>query len=289
MWKKKLGIPSLVAMGLILTTGVTYANLKATNVVRSWDEAVLKYQNSNVVVNFDGHWHPFLHELAFDTDPYKDVGDPDWWPDPCPGYPLSTTQWAGIMEYGLYHEDNAPDGAPGWQETRDWQIVNCDRNEDGKFDKNDLELQPPDAVTPVVSAYLEVITQDQVVACTTGNCKTEIVTTLFINTDLNCDGTQDITETAPCFYAEARTPLVTDTAWLWSGPLQARIGTAETAGDKTVSFNPLDAPPTAVVLASFTARRIASSSLGVSLWVVTALLGIAAVGVVTWRMCCTQR
>ena len=96
--------------------------------------------------------------------------------------------------------------------------------------------------------------------CTTGNCLTEIVTTIRVNLDLDCDGEVDSHfPTDPrtgepemlCFFAEARTPTLDRQAGLpaWSNPLQARISTV--GGDKTVNFA-VD-QPTAVELAAFEA------------------------------------
>ena len=59
----------LVAMGAVLWASIAVnADLKATAVVYAWDEAAFKFQNSNVVINLDGGWTPFWHELNFDQD-----------------------------------------------------------------------------------------------------------------------------------------------------------------------------------------------------------------------------
>jgi hypothetical protein len=281
MWKKRIGIPLLIAVGMILTVGVVYADLKATHVVYAWDEVAEKYQNSNVIVTFNGVWVPFLHQFDYDNDVYPPSPKPAWYPDACPGYPLSTTTYAGVMEYGLYHEDNAPAGGVGFLESRDWSIVYCDRDQDGDFDNGDLSLQPATLVTPAVGlSYLQVITKDEVTGCTSGNCNTEIVTTLFVNMDLDCDNVLDSTEPL-CFYAEAQTP-VSPPALMWEGPLQARIATG--GGEKTVNFNPREGGTTAVNLASFTARGIIDRPFSVALWAMLAVLGSAGVGVVTWQV-----
>jgi hypothetical protein len=187
-----------------------------------------------------------------------------------PANPKTTgTRWAGNMYYGLYHVDNAPLGAPGFQESRKWSIISCDRDGDGDFDNADLTEPPSPHDRPVIYAecnlandncYVdEVNEKDVVTACATGNCLSEIVTTIRVNLDLDCDGAVDPQFPSDpktgepvmlCFYAEARTPTLDQQAGLptWSNPLQARISTV--GGDKTVSFN---AAPTAVSLAAFDA------------------------------------
>jgi hypothetical protein len=225
-----------------------------------------------VIIPWDGTWIPFLHELNFDTDLWT-VG-----PNPgVPDYPTAaclanggTTRWAGYMYYGLYHEDNAPDGALGFQESRQWSLISCDRDGDLDFDNADLvasTLSPTPYTRRLVYAecnssgtycYVDPTEQDVVTDCTSGNCKTEIVTTIRVNLDQDCDGTVDsLFPTNPrtgepemlCFYAEARTPTVADQGGLlWSNPLQARISTV--GGEKTVNFA---FAPTAVELAAFDA------------------------------------
>lgn len=243
---------ALLLTGLLLTaTGVTHAGLKATAVVYAWDQVAGKFQNSNVIINFDGSWVSFLHELNFDKYVY-----PTDYPDAivaeaCPGG--GTTRWAGEMEYGLYHTDDAPLNAPGFVETRNWQLVSCDRDGDGDFDNADLSYAPQTAVTPYLGGTFDVLSIDVPTPCTTGNCLEEIVTTFFVNIDSDCDGTPnaDLPPGGLCFYAEARTPLTSEP--FWSGPLQARISAG--GGDKTVNFDPQPVP-TGVTLVSFTATPV---------------------------------
>jgi hypothetical protein len=237
MWKS-----TRRGMLLVILIGLSLLLLKATAVVYAWDQAQNKFQNSNVVVAFDGGWVSFLHELNFDTTLY---------PDACG--PGTSTEWAGVMEYGLYHEDNAPAEAPGFVKSNAWQVVACDRDGDGDFDNADLSLQPQDAITPYTGGTFEILAKDTVISCTTGNCTTEIVTTIFVNIDNDCDGVPntDIPSGGLCFYAEGKTP-PTGTPF-WSGPLQARISAG--GGDKTVNFKPLEVP-TAVTLASFAATPV---------------------------------
>jgi len=219
------------------------------------------------VIYWDGSWVPFLHELSFDTDLYS--------PASCNG---GSTQYGGVMEFGLYHIDNAPAGAKGFQETRDWQLVNCDRNANGRFDNGDRDL------TPGGFDQLEVlnpVTKDVVTACTTGNCQDEIVTTLEVVLDNDCNGVIDpVYPEFVCFYAEARVPTTADRPY-WQTPLQARISSR--GGDKTVNFSAFG--PTALYLLAFGASSPAGSS---NLMLVLAggliLVGFALFAISTRRM-----
>jgi hypothetical protein len=278
-------IPLLVALCLVLAAaGIAYADLKVVSVFYGWDETSLRYANSLNDVTFDGHWVPFLHELSFDNDLYV-ATNPAYPSAACPAYPTRTTKWAGVMELGLYNVDNSPLGAPGWRESREWQLVACDRNGDGDFDNTDLAVQPMTSVVPYTGATLTVITKDLRVGCTTGNCEYEIVTTIFINTDSDCDGVQNANIPAGglCFYAEARTPVIEiGSPLLWGGNIQARISAG--GGDKTVNFHVDGAAVTAVALTSFTAKLEDVRSSPMTLPAVVAMVGVAAVGAVTWRL-----
>jgi hypothetical protein len=291
-WRRLLNVSmravlALVVVGMLVVPVAVQADLKATAVVYAWDFVANKFQNSNVIIPWDGTWIPFLHELNFDKDLWVvDYGCSDG----------ESTRWAGTMEYGLYHLDDNPAGAPGFQESQVWSLVSCDRNGDGSFDNADLSDPlvlsgdlPPSAVYERPEVYAECTDpvtgdtsedgdycrvleanpdeQDVPVGCGTGNCALEIVTTLRINLDQDCDGAVD--QVSPytgkpmfpvdektgdpvmlCFYAEARTPTDAEQEGLppWSNPLQARISAG--GGDKTVTFN---TTPTAVELAAFEA------------------------------------
>lgn len=289
-WSKRLGLPLLTAVFLMLAAaGIAYADLKATHWVDGWDEKSNQFAHSLNDVTFDGHWVSFLHELDFDNDPYVQT-NPAYPQYACPALPTLTTKWAGVMEFGLYNVDNSPDGAPGWQESREWQLVACDRDGDGDFDNKDLKVQPMTNVVPYTAGTLTVITKDLSTGCPTGNCKYEIVTTIFINTDTDCDGNQntDIPAGGVCFYAQAKTPVAAvGSPYLWEGNIQTRINTG--GGDKTVNFHVLGAPATAVTLASFTAKPVAHWPAALTLPGLLAVLGGAAAGVGTWRIRCARR
>ena len=81
------------------------------------------------------------------------------------------------------------------------------------------------------------------VACSTGNCAWEIETKFHINTDLNCDGTQDsnfATAGDLCMYWEGTKP-DRNTRPLWSGNIQVRYGAGQ-GGDKAINFSVLTSP-----------------------------------------------
>ncbi len=278
-WRRLLGIStrvilSLVLVGLLVIPVVVQADLKVTNAAYAWDGVADKFQNSNVVIPWgDGTWIPFLHRLNFDGD---------MWPEATLDCPAGTTEWAGVFYYGLYHEDtggdadpdNPPEGPAGWQESQLWSLIDCDRDPDDKWLPGDLSdvMSPYERGTVYADCLpsdqggtycvVEENEQDQPVWCGLGNCSWEIVTTVRVNLDLDCDHAIDqplldlgLSPDLVCFYAQARVPTAdkVDEWGMWTIPLQARIssGLIETAGDKTVSFSFYD--PTAVELASFDA------------------------------------
>ncbi len=241
----QVGLLLLICVGLLLVVGSASAQLKANAVFYAWDAAQNEYLNSQVTLYWDGGWVPFLHELGFDREVV--------YPPGCDANGGGTV-WAGTMEFGLYHTDNMPSGAKGFLHTDQWKLVDCDRNGDGNFTAADR--------IGVSSGYTEILplsptSQDIVTACSTGNCAEEIVTTLEINLDADCDGQKDATfPEFVCFYAEAQVPDMTYTP-MWSGPLQARITAG--GGDKTVSFSP--EVPTALTLLRFGPDRELDSGL----------------------------
>lgn len=235
MNKRAIQLPLLLGtfVGLFLVVGAASAELKANSVFYAWDSAWNEYRNSQVTIYWDGDWVPFLHELNFDTEPVT-----------CDEYGAQS-RWAGAMDFGLYHIDNAPKDAEGFLETRDWKLVDCDRNGDGSFTAAD-RVGVSGGYTETLS--LSPTSQDVPIECSTGNCAWEIVTTLEINLDTDCDGNKDPNfPEFVCFYAEAQVPKDGPGIVMWSGPLQARITAG--GGDKTVSFSP--EAPTAVTLLNF--------------------------------------
>ena len=60
----------LICITALATVNSAKADLKATKAVYAWDRTALRYQNSNVIIYWDGGWVPFLHQLDFDNDLY---------------------------------------------------------------------------------------------------------------------------------------------------------------------------------------------------------------------------
>lgn len=267
---QKAAVFALIVIGLLCWTfGVASAQEKTTAVFYAWDSVANKYQNSTILANVNatptGVWVPLLHHVDFDTDLYS--------PMSCSGQPNTSTMYAGKVWLGLYSTDNATMGARGFTESRKWSLVACDRDLNGSFDNGDLSMAPPTDVTtwdPAVPAHVTVISQDVTTGCTTGNCLDEIVTTLEINLDMDCDGVIDAPVPAGglCFYAEGF--LSNSTAIPWKGPLQGRF--TDVAGDKTVNFEPFYGT-TSVNLVSLTAKSpVAMSGLAlIGLGILSAL------------------
>ena len=278
-----LGALLLISM-LALTAPIADAQLKQTNVVYAWEEkSPQRFQNSNVVVYWNGDWVPFLSQVddEFNTTVFVSAT-------------LGiNTRYAGTMDYGLYHTDNNPAGVMGFQATRRWSLVWCDRTGDGSFDGADLSAaNPTQYYTTNFIETLPTIFVDQTVACSTGNCQDEIVTRLLVNMDKDNDGNIDAAYRVGgviggavrpvCFYAEAQKPLlISGGGAIWNGPLQARITAG--GGDKTVTFNANYANPTAVTLTSFGGDANESADLVLPMAMVGLLGAIAGVGVWKFR------
>lgn len=273
------GILMLLA-AFLLAVPTLDAQLAVTNVVYSWDYSQSKYQNSNVIIYADGGWSPFLHQFIGPSTSGSEFNttvlvtsvlayDP-------PNYTTQSmysinTRWGGLMDYqvGITDTDNV---GKGFQNTRLWSLVFCDRVKEQKSDpdppggdlgNNDLAKVPPNEYlsSPYFIEYLPAVVINQVENCTTGNCSKWLNTRLIVNLDKDGNGQIDPQylvngqQAALCFYAEAKRPTVAN----WGGNLQARIAVG--GGDKTVNFS-IKAAPTAVSLSSFTAQPT-----GDNLWV----------------------
>jgi hypothetical protein len=259
-----IALLALVLVGLLLVPQPAQADLFATNVVYAWDIVAEKYQNSNVIVSFSGSWVPFIHEMRFDNDPwtYDPLDVPEdilpfiTVPATCPAtVPTVTHEYAGLMYYGLGHLDT-DQVARGFQETRDWELIDCDRDGSGAFNNGDLSFAPPQTRSTYINCApgnpnCDLLDQDRIIRCSNNTCWDEIVTTFFINLDADCDGTLEVTTDELCFYSEARTPDLVEGETVWGGNLQARISTV--GGDKTVNFSVLGWP-TAIEMDSFGAE-----------------------------------
>ena len=228
MDKRRVLAVALLAVAIVMATmGAVNAALVTTNVLRSWDDAFNRYENGNLTLFLDGQLQPFYAQMAFDTKSHADA---------C-GAGLNSA-WAGDAEIGLYHTDT--NGAAGFQSSQDWSMVKCSTFATNKYPA------PADILTPCVSniqpgdpgdlgCVLKGV-PDQVVACSTGNCTNEIVTQFHVNTDLDCDGTQDATFASAgplCMYwAAPKPPFAVP---YWGGNIQVRYGTGQ-GGDKTINF-----------------------------------------------------
>lgn len=287
MSRRTMIILVLTAIGLLLTVDIVQADLKTQFVAYSWDHVADKYQNSNVQYPFDGTWESFFHKFDSDKDPYT---IPVTYQTTLGCQTNPTSLFAGTMEFGLGHTDsNAGSyGAPGFQETRNWEIANCSRDGDTDFDGDDLAFQPRTYRATIAdvldNAGIWLVSKDVVRNCSQNTCLTEIVTTLFINFDLDCNGTIDPQFSVPagaCFYAEARVPPPPEPDPWWAGNLQTRITYG--GGEKTVNFSPQD-PTTAITLGSFAARWTEAGSQPLIWAAGAAVLCGAAAGAVTWRL-----
>ncbi|MBI5649153.1 MAG: hypothetical protein HZC40_01695 [Chloroflexi bacterium] len=264
------GMILFVAVLLLATTSIADAQLASTSVVYSWDEDQNKYQNSLLNIYLNGDWVPILHEVSedqFNTTVYVS-----------PTLTLENgtvrnvnTRWAGTMDLGLYHMDTANDSnAPGFQSSRNWSLVWCDRVKnkandptppDGDFTNDDLWApNPKEYYASFKIEDLDRIYTNKIDATQCGgNCADEIVTRLFVNLDKDNNGVIDPTYRVGgaangavrkvCFYAEALKPVVVQGGVLWGGNMQARV--TDNGGDKTINFHTHFANPTAVTLTAF--------------------------------------
>ena len=321
MTKKRLGIPLLIAIGMLLTAVVVYADMKMINAVDAWDfeaNPVPHFTHSLQPMAIDCvTWIPFWYEFSWDNDVYPTPKDQTaYYPaavdrlelypqDACPSVPYSTTTgygdttpWASTFEYAVYHQDNPPGSGYGFMTTANWELVYCDRDDDGDFDSIDLSTTPPRYRKTIIDdpgdmddgfAVLaqNVITDTECV----GNCLTELITTLFVNLDTDCDG--DITDEPQeegdiyhaylnggvCFFAEALVPCPTDP--LWDGNVQARV--SRLGGEVTINFHQ-DEEATPVELSSLTARWAESNSQSVILAAAIGLVGIGVLSALVWRL-----
>jgi len=301
MTKKRLGIPLLIAIGLLLTAVVVYADMFTTEVVDAWDIGANppQYAHSLVTMVLDESWIPFWHKLRFDNDlydytvdfPYTDaLGHTTYYTDVGGCVAPAQTAWEGMMDYAQYHEDNSPAGAYAFMRTRNWELVNCDRDGDDDFDGLDLKVSPAYTRTTLAattgSDWIYLVEQDRVDPGECGgNCLTEIITTLFVTLDHDCDGILDpefATEAYPagiCFYAEAQT--ANSDLPVWKGNPQARITAG--GGQKTVNFH-VETGTSDITLGSLTATWVEERSQSVILGAAIAVVAAGTLGALVWRL-----
>ena len=251
---------ALVLVGLLAAPIAVQAELKATSIAYSWDITSGEFFWGHVTIEWDGSWIPLLQEVQFDKlDRLPEPDEPQICADP-----TKTTRYAGWIEYGLSHEDTDPPEARGFQASRAWTLIDCDLNQDGAWDDDDLLAGPSLPDDAVVLAECTaggancniLYEQDRVQDCpveTEEHCMTELVTTLLISIDTDCDGAIDDPRFAEaaglCVFGEALTPEYEEGEDMWSFPLPVRITDAD--GAKTLMLYPA---PTAVELASFSAE-----------------------------------
>ena len=322
MLNKRLGIPLLVATGLLLTASVIYADMKMNTPVRAWDATAAQFTNSLQPMPVDCvTWIPFWYRFNWDNDvfptdtdltaryytttgtiPYPTDACPNDDYDPVTGYGDST-KWASVFEYAVYHDNPEVGLGYGFITTQNWELVECDRDGDDVWEAtgpgNDMVFVPADYRNTIIDdpgsmdAGFAVLAQNVITGAeSVGNAESELITTLFVNLDTNCDGTIDepfatyINQQGyVCFYAEALVPCPDDPLW-GTGNIQARV--SRLGGEVTISFHQvLDTTP--VEISSFTARWYEDRSPLLMLGAVAAVLGGAAVGALVWRTRPAQR
>lgn len=284
--RRLLSIVLTAAAIVLLTLGVANAALVTTNILRSWDDGTNRYENGNLTMNLDNNRQPFYTQLDFNTDLHADACGPS-----------TSSQWAGDAVIGLYHTDNNPAGAQGFQNSGNWELVKCSTFLTNKYPA------PADILAKCVAAAPGDPTDkgcvltgapDQIVPCSTGNCTDEIETHFDVNIDpgdgvnpaTRCDGTIDapfagVWSSNPsandlCMYWDAQKPgAVTP---VWGGNIQVRYGTG-VGGDKTINFNDL-VIPTAVNVSLL--KATAEGNRG-SLAAVAGAMLLGAAALFVWR------
>lgn len=273
---RTLAAAVLSVVVLVALASAASASLQTTNILRSWDDGLNRYENGNLTMKLDNQLQPFYTQLAFDNKAHADACGTG-----------TSSVWAGDATIGLYHTDNNPAGAPGFQASKDWSIVKCSTFTANKYPA------AADILTSCVTGTpggpgdggcVLIGSADTVVPCTTGNCTDEIQTQFHVNTDLNCDGTQDTnfaTAGDLCMYWGGVKPPATQP--VWGGNIQVRYGVG-VGGDKTINFNQL-LGPNAVVLSGFTgAQTLNLLPLGLAV-VVAGMGGL----VLVWRSIAMRR
>lgn len=229
---------------------------------------------------------PFCTVVDFDTDLH---------PDAC-GLGTSS-RWAGDAVIGLYHTDNNPPGAQGFQDSGNWKLVKCSTFGANKYPAAADVLATCVAANPgdpTDEGCVLIGSPDVVVNCSTGNCTNEIETKFHVNIDpgdgvnagTKCDGTIDAPFAGSwsakpsannlCLYWDAKKPAKVSP--YWGGNIQVRYGTG-VGGDKTINFNQL-LGPNAVSISQLSAVAEAN---GFSLAATAAAMILAAAALFVWR------
>ena len=267
---------------ILVTIGAVNADLKPTAVLNSYDDESMAYENGNITMWLNNQPQPFYTGLDFDTGQHADACGAG-----------TSTQWAGDTFVGLYHEDNNPQGAPGFQSTVSgrWMIVKC------SFDDGNNKYPPAGDILAVCDeagspapgeACVLKGTKDTLVVYNQGNRYSEIETQFHVTVDTNCDGTVDEPFLSAgagagadnlCMYWEAEKPPVTNPVWGGNIQVRYRADNDTSGGDKTINFNEL-AGPNAVSVRTLAATAEANSGSLIA-WAVAMLLAAAALFV--WR------
>ena len=240
MAKRRVLSIALMALALILVTvGAVNATLITTNILRSWDDGLGRWENGNLTMWLNNDRQPFYTQLDFNNDLHADacgVG--------------TSSQWAGDAVIGLYHTDNNPAGAQGFQNSGNWKLVKCSTLHRPNTDLETIKYPAPaDVLATCISGQrpdgpcVLIGTADTVVNCSTGNCTNEIETKFHLNIDAGdgvnpatkCDGAIDapfagVWSSNPnannlCMYWDAAEAAANGTP-AWGGNIQVRYGVA---------------------------------------------------------------
>jgi len=251
----------IVALMLVASFGLAggaYAQIKLVAPLNAWDRDSGKWENGNVQLWSDPDvWVPFHEELNFDNADFDTAG----YTGGCVG-PDTLTPLAGELEIGLYHTDNSPAGAPGFQATRNWMLLDCTLVEAASDPISNPFPYPPSS--PLNAVLTQTGGPDAVEAGNCGgNCTDEIVNRFFISLDSDCDGASNAGLPARvCLYWEAQPPGFATP--VWGGNVQARISSivgGASVGDKTLNFSIFG--PTVVAMRSFAASSAAPAGLAI--------------------------
>ena len=225
----------LVFLGLFMLSSSVFATVKLTAALRSWDDGAGEWENGNLTMWLNSDPQPFSEVLGFDNKSVSGACGTK-----------TKTKWAGTVQFALDHTDT--NGAKGFQSTQNWYAVDCTT-----FSKLNTSPKYPAAAEKLITCVAdngdnniddcEIISQDVVTQCSTGNCTDQIVTTVQVNLDKNCNGDIDdpviadlVNNNNLCFYWEAEKPPVPGPGDpQWTGNLQARIA-GDSGGDKTINF-----------------------------------------------------
>ena len=248
----KVLVAMLVVVVLFGVVQSASADVQGNDNFYAWDRNNLVFLNSNADIFFDGALVEVFSQLSFDNDLY--LPNTDDASASCGT--TNSTRYAGRVVLRFDHEDANPAGALGMKASQAWSLVSCDFDGDNDVDADDrlvdLGANPP---TPYSAGEITIISQDEVVAVT-GAVDSEIVTTMFVNIDSNCD--DDLTdETLPpegvvCFFAQGITPTIAEAGPpFWNNAnLQATFGGA--SGSRTVNLKVFG--PTAITLENLAAQ-----------------------------------